>query len=82
MGKPAFIVGGTTITVVCQPLNALGLAEGGFEQSGQMKALTSGTTIPSLHDHLIIESKRWVVKSKIESLHSVEIAMLLEAVPV
>ena len=81
MGKSAFIVGGTTITVVCQPLNSLGLAEGGFEQAGQMKALVYGATIPSVHAHLRIEGKTWAVTSKIESLHSVETALLLEAVP-
>jgi hypothetical protein len=59
----------------------LALEMGGFEQAGQMKALVMGTTIPSIHQHLTIDSKTWVVKKVITSLASVETALLLEAVP-
>jgi hypothetical protein len=72
---------GATITIVCQPLTALAIEMGGFEASGQMKALVYGVTIPSVHDHLTVRSKRWVVKSKIVNLASVETALLLDAVP-
>ena len=72
---------GVTITVVCQPLNDLELEAGGFEQAGRMKALVSGSLIPSVHDRLGIRGKTWVVKSKRENLSSVETALMLEAVP-
>lgn len=71
---------GTTITVVCQPLNDLELMAGGFEQNGRMKALVSGDIIPAIHDRLGIRDKTWVVRSKIENLSSVETALVLEAV--
>lgn len=80
MGEPA-VYNGATITVVCQPLTALAIEMGGFEASGQMKALVYGATIPSIHDHVTVRSKTWVVKSKIVNLASVETALLLEAIP-
>ena len=74
-------LGASTITIVCQPLTDLELASGGFEQSGIMRALVSGDTIPNIHDHLIIGEKTWVVRKKVESTASVEFGLTLEAIP-
>lgn len=82
MGETA-LLGGVTITLVCQPLDALGMAAGGMEQTGQMKALIYGITVPTINTRLTsLRSKTWVVKSVIRSMHSVETALLLEAAPV
>jgi hypothetical protein len=82
MGETA-LMGGVTITVVCQPVDALGLAGGGFEQSGQMKALVYGITVPTINTRLTsLRSKTWIVKTVIRSMHSVETALLLEVAPV
>jgi hypothetical protein len=75
------LLNGTTITVVCAPLTNLALEMGGFEQAGQMKALVMGVTIPSIHEHLIIGGKTWVVDEVITNLAHVETALLLKAVP-
>lgn len=75
-------LGASTITVVCQPLTDLELAAGGFEKSGIMRALVSGITIPSLHDRLVMSGKTWVVTKKVESQASVEVGLMLEAIPI
>jgi hypothetical protein len=71
---------GTTITVVCEPLNDVDLAAGGFEQNGLMRVLISGVSIPSIHDRLGLRGKTWIVRSKTQSLSAVETGFLLEAV--